>query len=136
MQREQKYQTRLGELEYRVGRPAQETIKRRLAFKDQRENQEVQRQKSGQRQTRDAVEQGGQPQRVTPMAAGLGGAPAPIVVHTSTTAATAVKPRPASNRPQAHISASSAPPRQRVHSLAMTRTPMAAWVAAATTKAP
>ena len=95
------------------------------------ERQEVQRQEAGERQPRDAVHHGRDPQRVAAMAARVLSRRARR--HDSTTAATALRPSAARISPKPHIRTSSPRPLSPVHSDATTRTPMAPCVAAAST---
>src|SRR5262245_911504 len=137
MHAEEKDEAHLGDFDERIGGPAQKPVEGSLALEGKRERQKMQGQKGRQRQAREPMDQGGKPEDIAAMPAGVEGGPPrfPHPLHASTTAATAVKPSAANNTPKLHIPSSSAAPRKPTHSAAIILTPIAAWVAAATTKA-
>ena len=103
MHRQQEHQPGLGELHERACGPLQEAVEARLAVDGEPKGQKVQRQKAGERQPREPMHHGRDPQRIAAMAADV---LSRAWAH-STTAETARRPSAASTTPNIHIRASS-----------------------------
>src|ERR1700730_1733460 len=129
MHQEKKDETALGELDQRLIAPAQEAFERGFAVNGETERQEMHRQEDGERQAGKPVHQRRDPKHalaVTQVA----------YRHGSTTAATARAPRRSSSAPKALANMPAPRSLSGDHSVSTLRTPIAAWMAAATTKAP
>src|SRR5262249_51719921 len=125
---EKKDETAFGEPDQRLIAPAQEAFKRRLAVNGETERQEMQRQEDGERQAGKPVHQRRDPEHALAVAQ-------VAHRHGSTTATTARTPRRSSSAPKALAKPA---PRSLSgdHSVSTLRTPIAAWMATATTKVP
>src|SRR5215469_9362757 len=126
---EKKDETAFGELDQRLIAPAQEAFQRRFAVNGEPERQEMHRQEDGERQAGKPVHQRRDPKH----------APALTQVayrHGSTTAAIARAPRRSSSAPKALAKMPAPRSSSGDHSVSTLRTPIAAWIATATTKAP
>src|SRR5215831_9096559 len=124
-----KDETAFGELDQRLIAPAQEAFQRRFALNGEAERQEMQRQENSERQAGKPVHQRRDPKH----ALAMGQSPRP---HGSTTAATARTPRRSSSNPKALAKMLALRSLSGDHSVSTLRTPIAAWMATATTKAP
>src|SRR5262249_55686645 len=126
---EEKDETAFGELDQRLIAPAQEAFQRRLALNGEAERQEMQRQANTERKAENPV-----PQRRNqnhPRARGQSRRP-----HGTPTAATARTPRRSSSNPKALANIPALRSLSGDHSVSTLRTPIPAWMATATTKAP
>src|SRR5262249_45034226 len=126
---EKKDETAFGEPDQRLIAPAQEAFKRRLAVNGETERQEMQRQEDGERQAGKPVHQRRDPEHA------LAGAQV-AHRHGSTTATTARTPRRSSSAPKALAKMPALRSLSGDHSVSTLRTPIAAWMATATTKVP
>src|SRR5256712_1059718 len=126
---EQKHETAFGKLHQRLIAPAQEAFERRLAVNGETERQEMQRQENSERQAGKPVQQRRDPKH----AQAMGQSPRR---HGSTTAATARAPRSSSSNPKAAANMLALRSSSGDHSVSTLRTPIAAWMATATTKTP
>src|SRR5262245_49384798 len=126
---EEKDDTAFGELDQRLIAPAQEAFQRRFALNGEAERQEMQRQENSERQAGKPVHQRRDPKH----ALAMGQSPRP---HGSTTAATARTPRRSSSNPKALAKMLALRSLSGDHSVSTLRTPIPAWIATATTKAP
>src|SRR5215813_4696421 len=126
---QQEHETAFGKLDQRLIAPAQEAFQRRLAVNGETERQEVQRQENGERQAGKPVHQRRDPKH----ALAMGQSPRR---HGSTTAATARTPRRSSSNPKALAKMLALRSLSGDHSVSTLRTPIPAWMATATTKAP
>src|SRR5262249_56719213 len=101
----------------------------RVAVNGESEREEMQRQEYGEREAGKQVHKRRDPTR----ALAMGQSPRP---HGSTTAATARTPRRSSSNPKALANMPARRSLSGDHSVSTLRTPIAAWMATATTKAP
>src|SRR5215471_9861120 len=124
---EEKDETAFGKLDQRLIAPAQETFQRRLAANGETERQEMQRQENGERQAGKPVHQRRDPKHALAMMQARRR-------HGSTTAATARAPSASSSNPKTAASTPALRSSSGDHSVSTLRTPIAAWIATATTK--
>src|SRR5215467_6454598 len=126
---QQEHETAFGKLDQRLIAPAQEAFQRRLAVNGKTERQEMQRQENGERQAGKPVHQRRDPEHALAMMQARRR-------HGSTTAATARAPSASSSNPKTAASTPALRSSSGDHSVSTLRTPIAAWMATATTKAP
>src|SRR5262245_44547715 len=126
---EQEDETAFGELDQRLIAPAQEAFQWHLAVNGETERQEMQRQENGERQAGKPVHQRRDPKHA------LAVTQVPYR-HGSTTAATARAPSASSSNPKTAARMPAPRSSSGDHSVSTLRTPIAAWMATATTKAP
>src|SRR5499426_1484704 len=126
---EEEDETALGNLHQRLIAPAQEAFERRFAVNGETERQEMQRQENGERQAGKPVHQRRDPKHA------LAVTQVPYR-HGSTTAATARAPSASSSNPKTAARMPALRSSSGDHSVSTLRTPIAAWMATAATKAP
>src|SRR5262249_13923369 len=129
MHDQQEYEAGFGELHQRLIAPAQEAVELRLAVDGEAEREEMQRQEHREGQAGAAVYQRREPERAAAMRE-------TARRHGSTTAATARSPSTSSKNPNPVAKRPAARSFSGDHSVRTLCTPIAAWIAAAATKAP
>src|SRR6266568_3750800 len=128
MHGEQKDETAFEEFHDPGVGPAQEAVESRCALQGEPERQEMQRQENREREPGQPVHQRRVPQQMPAMSE-------PGAHHGSTTAATAKSPSASSSEPNSVAKIPALPALSGDHSIRIVRTPIDAWIAAATTNA-
>src|SRR5262249_7753549 len=126
---EEKDETAFGELDQRLIAPAQEAFQRRFALNGEAERQEMQRQENSERQAGKPVHHRRDPKH----ALAMGQSPPP---QGSTPRPPAPPPRRSNTNPKARGKMLALRSLSGDHSVSTLRTPIPAWMATATTKAP